>query len=82
MAISPEWYAGRKVLTAEQVKALPVGAPVEVISADRHGEKQTLACAVAQYGKQKRLSFRDWRGERCVIPIRDYPNKVFAEVKK
>lgn len=64
MDVRIEDYVGNKrVLTAEEVRKLPVGAKVEIHSFDRHGEHQWLEYIVTQSGKKKVLVHRDpWSG--------------------
>ena len=51
MDVHIEDYVGnKKVLTAEEVRKLPVGAKVEIHSFDRHGEHQWLEFIVTQSG--------------------------------
>jgi hypothetical protein len=77
--IQSEWLGGAKSLSATEVKKLPPGTMIDVIGADKHGEKAVLHCEVVQYGKSKRLAFRDWTGTRETMLIRDYPNKAYIK---
>lgn len=67
------WKNNQKKLTAEEVKALPVGTKVTLHGRDRHGYSTELMCEVVQEaGKRvKQLRYFD-SSEMCVkrIPIR------------
>lgn len=59
-----------RMLTAEEVKALPVGTTVTKHGRDRRGYPTELICDIVLDGKTKRLRYYDF-GERMVkrIPI-------------
>ena len=62
-------------LTAAQVRALPVGSPVDLHGRDRHGYSTVLHCEVVQSGKKKVLAY-DWNGERMTKPIRELSGSI------
>ena len=63
MDVRIEDYVGtKKVLTAEEVRKLPVGAKVEIHSFDRHSEHVWMDYVVTQSGKKKVLVHRDFSG--------------------
>lgn len=69
------WLRGMKVLTAAEVKTLPVGTKLFLIGPDRHGSKATEEGLVVQRSKEKVI--RMWKRIEHV-KIRDYPGKVWA----
>ena len=69
------WLQGLKVLSAADVKTLPIGKSVMLIGPDRHGSKTTEEGLVVQRGKEKVI--RMWKRIEHV-KIRDYPGKVWA----
>lgn len=77
MAFVQDWIRlTEKTLTAAEVRKLPPGTKVTVISADRHGECQRCEYIIVQSGKKKILSMRDWLCDRTVtMEIRDNENK-------
>ncbi len=79
--ILPEWLGGGKRLTAAEVKRLPEGSRVQVISADRHGEKTWKNCTVVKYGTSgKRLRVSNMRaGADDLLEIRDKMNEAYME---
>lgn len=79
--ILPEWLGGGKRLTAAEVKRLPEGSRVQVISADRHGEKQWKNCTVVKYGTSgKRLRVEGMlNSENSLLYIRDKMNEAYME---
>lgn len=77
MAFLMEWIRpDEKVLTAAEVKKLPVGTKVIIIGADRHGECYRQECTVAQSYKTKVLRWRSLN-ETGTYPVRDNPNKRY-----
>ena len=82
IGVPPEWFFGLDVLTAKEVRELPLASAVMVISADRHGEKQTLDCAVVRSGNKKVLAYRDGYGDRATMQITEYPRKWYAVRRK
>lgn len=78
MGFMPGWIRPTdKVLTAEEVKALPVGSWVTIIEPDRRGEMTRARCQVIEGKRTKKL--------RCMglfvteeYPIRDYENKRYV----
>ena len=80
MAFLMEWIRpDEKVLTAAEVKKLPVGTKVIIIGADRRGECTRQECTVSQSYKTKVLrcsSFFDY--DTKFLPIRDNPNKRYV----
>lgn len=78
MAFMMEWIRpDEKVLTAAEVKKLPVGTKVIVIGADRRGECTRQECTVAPSYKTKVLSWMNFYGSGT-YPIRDKPNKRYV----
>ena len=84
MAFLMEWIRpDEKVLTAAEVKKLPVGTKVIIVSADRHGECYRQECTVAQSYKTKVLrclSLFDY--DTKFMQIRDNPNKRYVLGKR
>lgn len=84
MAFLMEWIRpDEKVLTAAEVKKLPVGTKVIIIGVDRRGECTRQECAVAQSYKTKVLScssFFDY--DTKFIQIKDNPNKRYVLGKR
>ena len=73
------WLWAMKVLTAEDVKRLPVGYRVFLIGPDRHGEKNVEEGVIEQIGNARSRCFRVDRPDGAVKKmIRDYPGKVWA----
>ena len=73
------WLVGMKVLTADEVKTLPIGKKVYLIGPDKYGEKTVAEGVIEQIGnvRSKRVCFGSMDGfERKMI--RDYPGKVWA----
>ena len=78
MAFLMEWIRpDEKVLTAAEVKKLPVGTKVIIIGADRHGECCRRECTVSQSYKTKVLSWSNIY-DHGFLPIRDNPSKLFV----
>lgn len=71
------WLYGMKVLTAEDVKRLPVGYWVSLIGPDRHGEKNVEEGIVIQSGKVRKFRIDRHDGFHLAV-IRDYPGKVWT----
>ncbi len=71
--------AAKKKLTAEQVRALPVGTRVVLHGQDRFGTPTQLQCTVIQSGKRKVLSYLDESFLTATRAIKDYPNKCYTE---
>ena len=84
MAFLMEWIRpDEKVLTAAEVKKLPVGTKVIIIGADRHGEYYRQECTISQSYKKKVLcclSLFDY--DTKFMPIRDNPNKRYVLGKR
>lgn len=73
------WLWAMKVLSAEDVKRLPVGYRVFLIGPDRHGEKNVEEGVIEQIGNACLRRFRVDRLDGAVKKmIRDYPGKVWA----
>ena len=82
MAFLMEWIRpDEKVLTAKEVKKLPVGTKVIIIGADRHGECYRQECAVAPSYKTKVLRSMSL-DNHDFIPIRDNPSKRYVLGKR
>lgn len=78
MAFMMEWIRpGEKVLTAAEVRKLPVGTKVTIIGADRRGECTRQECTVAQSYKTKVLRWMSFY-ESGTHPIRDNPSKRYV----
>ena len=71
------WLVGLKVLTAAEVKKLPVGTKLSLIGPDRYGNKSFEEGIVLQWGKIKKFRVDELSGFSH-INIRDYPGKVWA----
>lgn len=71
------WLWAMKVLTAEDVKRLPVGYRVFLIGPDRHGEKNVEEGNIIQSGKVRKFRIDRPDGFHLAV-IRDYPGKVWA----
>ena len=76
---NPEWIRSTdKVLTAAEVRKLPVGSKVTLMGADRRGECVWTNWTVCQYGKGKALrAYNPASGTTEVKLIKDYPNKRY-----
>ncbi len=80
MKIPSEWLAGKKVLTAEQVRKLEPGTYVY-----RHqcygklGEHVWCRCKVVQYGKKKKLEMRNHNGLAVYKDITSAENIAYTE---
>lgn len=73
------WLWAMKVLSAEDVKKLPVGYRVFLIGPDRHGEKCVQEGIIEQIGNIRSRRFKMETPEGFVRKmIRDYPGKVWA----
>ena len=73
------WLVGLKVLTAAEVKKLPVGTKLSLIGPDRHGEKSVEEGIIEQIGNARSRRFRVDRPEGVARRvIRDYPGKVWT----
>lgn len=73
------WLWAMKVLSAEDVKTLPVGKKLYLIGPDRHGEKSVEEGIIEQIGNARSRRFRVDRPEGVVRRvIRDYPGKVWT----
>lgn len=68
----------KKILTAAEVRELPIGTAVELHGYDRYGSPSWLELTVVQSGRKKILTTRDYYGNRIEKQIRDYPNKWYA----
>ena len=71
------WLRGLKVLTAAEVKTLPVGTKLFLIGPDRYGEESVEEGIVLQWGKIKKFRVDELSGFSH-INIRDYPGNVWA----
>lgn len=70
------YWAKKREMTAEQVKALPPGTEVHLEGRDRYGEITWLEGSVVQSGKQKVFAYFDRASfSRETKKIMDYPNK-------
>jgi hypothetical protein len=82
MAFMMEWIRpDEKVLTAAEVKKLPVGTKVTIVGADRRGECYRRECTVAQSYKTKVLRWITLY-ESGFYPIRDIPSKRYLLGRK
>lgn len=78
MAFLMEWIRpDEKVLTAAEVKKLPVGTKVIIIGADRRGECTRQECTVSQSYKTKVLRWENLY-DHGFLTIRDNPNKRYV----
>ena len=78
MAFMMEWIRPEEtVLTAKDVKKLPVGAKVRLHGEDRHGEHCWYDCTVVQSGKKKVLR-ASGPYSAMIFDIRDTANKVYT----
>jgi len=78
MAFLMEWIRpDEKLLTAKEVKKLPVGTKVIIIGADRHGECTRQECTVSQSYKTKVLRWANLY-DHGFLTIRDNPNKRYV----
>ena len=82
--ISIEDYIGtHKLLTAAEVRALPVGSHVLLHHFDRYGAHNALDMQVAQASpdsKRKVLTTYDYYGVRIIKPITARQNMCYTEV--
>lgn len=83
MSFNPQWIKPTdKVLTAAEVKKLPVGTKVTVIGSDRHGEMTKGEYKVLQNGKKKVLRAECSYYYDAPMEIRDYPNKRYLAIEQ
>ena len=74
-----EAVGSRKILTAQQVKKLPIGSVVWLHSFNRRGEHQMLKLTVTQSYKQKELvTDEDYYGNRIIRRIDDIPGTCYT----
>lgn len=66
-------YVERR-LRADEIRALPVGAPVRIYHYDRRGELVYTDCRVIQQGRAKRL-----RTDSPWAPAEEYPIRKETE---
>lgn len=82
--VTIEDYVGmHRILTAAEVRALPVGSHVLLHSFDRYGAHCTVDLQVAQASptsKRKMLTTVDYYGTRIIKPITDRQNMCYTEV--
>lgn len=70
---------GLKVLTAAEVKKLPVGTKLSLIGPDKYGMKNVEEGIIEQLGNARSKRFRVDRPDGIVRKmIRDYPGKIWA----
>lgn len=73
------WLWAMKVLSAVDVKALPVGMKVYLIGPDKYGMKNVEEGIIEQLGNARSKRFRVDRPDGIVRKmIRDYPGKIWA----
>ena len=83
MKIPDEWLSGEKILTAEQVKKLPVGTVI-----CRHqcfgklGEHIWSNCTIVQCGTRRKLSMRDYHGNLVLKDIENKENVAYTEAQR
>lgn len=67
-------------ITADEVRALPLGSKVRIHGEDRRGVHQWTDCIVAGHKTRKFLTYRSPEGliKRC--SIQDYPKKYYTKV--
>ena len=83
MKLPEEWLSGTKVLTAEQVKKLPVGTTICFHQCyGKLGEHIWCNCTIVQFGTKKKLSMRDYRGMQVLKDIVNKENIAYTEVKR
>ena len=75
-----ECVAHKRVLTAEEVRTLPVGTVIQLHSFDRQGNHQWAPMTVVRCGKRKVLRSRDWRDPGAIKPITTRKNMRYTEV--
>lgn len=71
-------WAKKKILTPEQVKALPVGTEVHLEGRNRYGELTWLEGRVQQGYKGKVFVYHDHSWNREIKSIRAYPGKEWT----
>lgn len=75
----PEWIRGKKILTAEEVKNLPVGATVYVHKVYGNlGEHLCARYTVTQSENKKVLTTWYWYGNRQTMQIKDGKRVAFT----
>ena len=82
--IPREWIRPtERELTPAQIKMLPDGAKVTMISSDRYGECYREELVIVHSGRKKFLSTNALRyGDRRLIDIKTYPNRRFTVRKE
>ena len=75
----PEWLSGKKILTAEEVKKLPVGATVYVHKIyGKRGEHLCGRYTVTQSENKKVLTTLVWPGALQTMQIKDGKRVAFT----
>ncbi|MBQ6577451.1 MAG: hypothetical protein IJL91_06860 [Bacteroidales bacterium] len=83
MKLPEEWLYGKKVLTADQVKKLPVGTTICFHQCyGKSGEHIWVNCKIVQSGNRKKLSMRDYRGMQVLKDIVTKENIAYTEVER
>ena len=76
-----EDYIGRKkILTAEEVRKLPIGAKVELHNFSRRGEHQWMEMTIVQSGNKKMLVAWSVWGDKILKPIVTKDRQCYTEV--
>lgn len=82
--VTIEDYVGmHRILTAAEVRALPVGSSVLLHSFDRYGAHKMIEMQVTQASpdsKRKVLTTYDYYGVRIIKPITARQNMCYTEV--
>jgi hypothetical protein len=71
-------WTKKRILTPEQVKALPIGTEVHLEGRDRYGELTWLEGRVQQGYKGKVFAYHDHSWSREIKSIRAYPGKEWT----
>lgn len=83
MKLPEEWLSGKKVLTADQVKKLPVGTTICFHQCyGKLGEHIWSNCKIVQSGTKKKLSMRDYHGMQVLKDIVTKENIAYTEVER
>lgn len=75
-----DYVSHKKILTADEVRELPVGTVIQLHSLDRQGNHQWAPMTVVRCGKRKVLRSRDWRELGVIKPITTRSNMRYTEV--
>lgn len=69
MKIKPEWLEGQTVVAAAVVKKMPIGTVINYHTV-RDGRHEVIPAKVVQYGKQKRIAYKNYHDLTLYRPIK------------